>query len=87
MSLNAVGALRAKLSLGVWAGRDLFSEAFGYHFSRAAGDILMMRYVAGSTPRIPGAAISPKVSEFQAYGTGLVFVKGLPLVHGGCVFK
>ena len=47
----------------------------------------MMGNVAGSTPRIPGAAVSPKVSELQAYGTGLVFVKGFPLVHGVCIFK
>ena len=47
----------------------------------------MMGYVAGSTPRIPGAAISPKVSELQAYGTGLVFVKGLPLVHSAGILK
>ena len=47
----------------------------------------MMGYVAGSTPRVPGAAISPTMSELQACGTSLVFVKDLPLVHSICLFE
>ena len=47
----------------------------------------MMGYVAGSAPRIPGATISSTVSELQACGTSLEFVKGLPLVHSICIFE
>ena len=46
-----------------------------------------MGYVAGSTPRLPGDAISPTVSELQACGTSLVFVKDLPLIHSICSFE
>ena len=47
----------------------------------------MVGYVAGGAPRNPGAAVSPTVSEVQAYSTSLVFVKDLPLVHSICIFE
>ena len=47
----------------------------------------MVGYVAGSAPRVPGAALSPTVSELQACGTSLVFVEDLPLVHSICIFE
>ena len=47
----------------------------------------MMGYVAGSAPRNPGAAVFPAVSEVQAYGASLVFVRDLPLVHSVCIFE